>query len=72
MRVCVVSTVPADGVPTVDEPRSRGKTKQQPGEMIRRRESEAGGSLEAQGGGVGVVAWMWRGVQMGGPLIHGG
>ena len=38
------------------------------------RESEAGGSLEAEGGGVdgGGVTWMERGVQMGRPLIHGG
>lgn len=47
----------------------------QTGEMFRRRESEAGGgSLEAQGGGGGRggVAWKEHGVQMGGPLIHGG
>lgn len=79
VQIPAVATATAGGVQTVDELQCRGKSQQET--MTRRddqkegwRESEAGGRLEAEGGGVvaGGVAWMERGVQMGGPLIHGG
>lgn len=80
----MVSSGGAAGVQTVDEFQSRGKThqKQQSAEVIRGRD---GGKVKqeevlvAQGGGGGGggvggggLTWMERGVQMGGPLIHGG